>query len=179
MSYSCSGALLSSCCHKSHTQPPHPCPSTCNCAPVHRTTQNCSIYFQGVCPNSSARLPIHAQPPGSPLGHLGDVHHPTYVQSYKSPAHWRLSNLGSFSQYRLITSSTSPSPAAVRAAALVTSQHGSPPGCMRRMHTQSVSVIRSPAEPPLGRIRAKDAGESNAESCIVFLLASSGRGAMV
>ena len=30
-----------------------------NRAPVHRTIQNCSIYFQGVCPNNAARLPIH------------------------------------------------------------------------------------------------------------------------
>ena len=30
-----------------------------NRAPVHRTIQNCPIYFQGVYPNSSARLPNH------------------------------------------------------------------------------------------------------------------------
>ena len=30
-----------------------------NRAAVNRTIHNCSIYFQGVCPNSSARLPNH------------------------------------------------------------------------------------------------------------------------
>ena len=31
-----------------------------NRAPVHRTIQNCSVTFQGVYPNNSARLPNHA-----------------------------------------------------------------------------------------------------------------------
>ena len=30
-----------------------------NRAPVHRTIQNCPIYFQGVYPNNSARSPNH------------------------------------------------------------------------------------------------------------------------
>ena len=30
-----------------------------NRAPVNRTIQNCYIHFHGVCPNNSARLPIH------------------------------------------------------------------------------------------------------------------------
>ena len=34
-----------------------------NRAPVHRTTQKCSIYVPGVCPNNAARMPIHAPLP--------------------------------------------------------------------------------------------------------------------
>ena len=33
-----------------------------NRAPVRRTIQHCSIYFQGVCPKNSARLPNLKQP---------------------------------------------------------------------------------------------------------------------
>ena len=32
-----------------------------NHVPVHRTTHNCSVYFQGVCPNDSRRLPIQGR----------------------------------------------------------------------------------------------------------------------
>ena len=59
---------------------------TCNRAPLHRTTtQNCSIYFRGACPNNSVRLPIHAELRGG--GVLGAGERPTPHKQRAEEAH--------------------------------------------------------------------------------------------
>ena len=40
-------------------------------APVQRVIQNCSVCFQGVCPNNSVRLPIHGRDTLAVVLHVG------------------------------------------------------------------------------------------------------------